>query len=204
MIQQDLFPVAPKGVPKNRKYDHVKPILLQLRRDNRDLSAPKLIAIMQKMGVSPLPVTQTISVWCREAGMPITHNPSIFPKELKERVISLRLSGLSHGEVCAILEKDLDNCPPRNWITGVYSVYTRKQRQMRPVKLPAAKQVENLLRKGVIGINEAWDALTERGMDEDKALAWVMKRFTGGDGKIMNESVGSGKTFDIAQRRWAA
>lgn len=203
MIQYNLFPAIAEGEVKS--YEHVKPIVIDLRRSNPGFSSEAIVGELKALGVSPMPKANTITRWCRDAGLPILRALSFsqYPDELKERILKLLESGMTKPGVRELLESEGEDVPPINWINKMWRAH-RKSGLVLLKNADPARQVEHLLHEGIIGINEAWDALTERGMDEDKALDWVMDRFIGGAGKIANESSGSGKVFSIAQRRWAA
>lgn len=205
MIQRDLFTVAEKGTQGPNRYNHVKPIALEIRRTNPTITPNRILEALKAMNVAPLPAISTIGRWCRSAGMPIFRALAFsqYPDEFKERILKLLESGMSKKGVMALLESEGADVPPYGWIDKIWRAHRRGGLVLLKNANPV-RQVENLLHEGVIEMGEAWEALIQRGMDEDAALEWVMARFYGGDAKIEKPANTRGRVFSISQQRWAA
>jgi hypothetical protein len=185
---------------KHETYIDIRREVLRIRAECPALSSPQILDKLSREGYRELPVRSTITEWCRAAGMPIqARNKRIYGDDVVRRAVALQKEGHSAAHARWIMTREFDPCPSVPWVRSAYQ--RRPSRRMSESK--ATAEVIGLLQAGVIELGEAWDALTDRGMSDEKALAWVMSRFTL-DGAVSNAGGDSGKVFSMRELRWAA
>lgn len=202
MIQIDMFTKPETGKRGSRKYDHVRPVAIDIRRNNPKLTSPMIRDVLAKMGVSPLPVAGSIAKWCMLAGLPfpeIGTKGKQFSDELRSRVLDLKNQGMTTPAIMDLLKAEGAKVPSKFWINELY----RKSRAGAKHQDPF-QAVAYMLHYGMIESGEIIDELTKRGISFDAAMDWAMQRFYGGDRNPIDSGGSDAKIFSIGELRWAA
>lgn len=188
----------------NTKYDKLRPVAIALRMRYPEWTSRDILAELAGMGYDPIPAETTLGTWCRKAGAPLPYRGARRPitDETRQRILRLKIGGMTTADVQATLKREGAYVPSSFFINRLYRDWRDENGVIVETGTPEGVVIQ-MIHAGLIELGEAWDELTRRGVDDQKALAWVMNRFTGPSAPCEFAS-SECRTFSLHERRWAA